>query len=169
MIRIGLPGKPWGCAAGGSASAAMATTNANFPTADRTMPRCSTENISGFQSSKEQPQCRQLMACRSALAALPICRNRKLKGHPGADPGRSPHPSAVCFDDRAADRESHSQAVRLGRVEGAEKSVCVLRLDTDTDVLDRHQHPIGLMWLRAHDEHAIAVADRRHSLHPIDS
>jgi len=53
MIRIGLLGKPWGCAAGGSASAAMATTNANFPTADRTMPRCSMENISEFQSAEE--------------------------------------------------------------------------------------------------------------------
>jgi hypothetical protein len=31
----------------------MATTNANFPTADRTMPRRSMENISEFQSSKE--------------------------------------------------------------------------------------------------------------------
>src|SRR5260370_1489868 len=109
------------------------------------------------------------MAYPSALAALPICRNRELKGHPGADPGTSPHPSAVRFDDRAADRESHAQAVRLGRVEGAEKPVCILGLDTDADVLDRHQHPVRLVWLCAHDEHAIAVADRRHGLHPIDS
>src|SRR5260370_35477403 len=108
------------------------------------------------------------MAYPSALAALPICRNRELKGPPGADPGTSPHPSAVRFDDRAADRESHAQAVRLGRVEGAEKPVCILR-DTDADVLDHYQHPVRLVWLRAHDEHAIAVADRRHGLHSIDS
>ena len=127
------------------------------------------ENISEFQSSKEHLNAANSVACSSALAALPICRNRKLKGHAGADPGGSPHPSAVRFDDRAADRESHAQAVRLGCVECAEKSICILGLDTDTDVLDRHQHPIELVWLRAHDEHAITVADRRHGLHPIDS
>ena len=40
---------------------------------------------------------RQFMACSSALAASPICRNRKLKGHPGADP-RTPHYDGVKRD-----------------------------------------------------------------------
>jgi hypothetical protein len=37
------------------------------------------------------------MACSSALAALPIRRNRKLKGHAGVDPG-TPHYDGVKRD-----------------------------------------------------------------------
>src|SRR6516164_5910653 len=100
-------------------------------------------------------------------ASLPIRRNRKLKRHAWAGIGRTPHPPTVRLDDRAADRKSHAQAIMLGRVECAEQSVCILRLDTDAGVLDRHQYPIGSLALCAHYEHAVAIAHVRHGLHPV--
>jgi hypothetical protein len=62
----------------------------------------------------------------------------------------------------------HAQAIRFGRVESAEQPVCILGLDTDTGIFDRHQHAIGLMALRADDEHALPLAHRRHGFHAVD-
>ena len=92
----------------------------------------------------------------------------KLKGHAWAGIARSPNPSSVGFDDRTADRKSRSQTRRLGRVECAEKPGGILGLDTNPDVLDRHQDLFGLAWSRAHDEQACAVADHCYRLHAID-
>src|SRR5262249_42071539 len=49
-----------------------------------------------------------------------------------------PEPPAVRFDDRAADREAHAHAARLGGEEGVEELIRFARVDADAGVPYAH-------------------------------
>src|SRR5206468_12847265 len=50
----------------------------------------------------------------------------EMKGSAAIAIRRSPEPSAVSLHDRAADRQSHSHPLRLGRIKGLEKTLKAL-------------------------------------------
>src|SRR5271166_1506147 len=76
--------------------------------------------------------------------------------------GRGPYPSAVRFDDRTANRQSHAQAVLFGGEECVEKTIRVLWRDADAGVPHLDQHLIGIMTLRSDRQLAGSVGDGRH-------
>jgi hypothetical protein len=55
-------------------------------------------------------------------------RQRELKDGALGRVCRSPQSSSVSFDNRTADRQPHAQALRLGRIEGVEKTIETLRI-----------------------------------------
>src|SRR5215831_10261379 len=65
---------------------------------------------------------------------------RKLKdGAPGRVWPR-PEPSSVSFYDRAANRQPHAQALTLGRIEGVEKTIEILRIQPRARILHFNQY-----------------------------
>jgi hypothetical protein len=56
--------------------------------------------------------------------------------------GRNPKPAIVPFDDRLADREAHSHAVRFGRKQRLENTIRVGRINSHSGIFDRDLHPI---------------------------
>ena len=62
---------------------------------------------------------------------------------------RGPQPAAVRFDDRAADRQPHAHAGRLGREEGIEQPVQVVRVDANAGVVDGQSDVLTVVRLRA--------------------
>src|SRR6266496_5084049 len=78
-----------------------------------------------------------------------VSGDRKLKeGTPRLAPGR-PQPSAVGFDDRAADREAHAHAVGLRRVEGFKETRQALRAQPMASIPHRDAHALRLDTHRA--------------------
>ena len=71
-----------------------------------------------------------------------VCGNGELKRRAGIRIASSPQLSAVGFDDRPADRQTHAHAAGLGGEEGGEQPVEVRRVDPGAGVLDRHEHPL---------------------------
>ena len=63
------------------------------------------------------------------------------------------------LDDRAADRQSHAHAARLGGEEGPEQTVRVLRVDAGSGVDDLDRHLIGLNRLRSDQQLALPLGD----------
>src|SRR5271163_4088381 len=62
------------------------------------------------------------------------------------------------FDDRPADRQSHTHPVRLGRVERIEDAVDVVLIDAASGVFDRHQDMVGIVNCGFHPQHPRATA-----------
>src|SRR5258708_29844904 len=62
----------------------------------------------------------------------------KRRTRPGIVDGR--HPSPMCLDDRAADRQSHAYAAGFGSEEGIEQPIRVLGGEPETAVLHCYQH-----------------------------
>jgi hypothetical protein len=58
----------------------------------------------------------------------------------------------VALDNGAADREAHSQATRLGRMEGREDFIQVPGLEPGPGVPHRDQHARLLLDLRPNDQ-----------------
>src|ERR1700752_1738177 len=56
-------------------------------------------------------------------SVVPVCRQRELEDGASGHVRRSPKPSAVSFDDRIADRQSHAHASGLRRVERLEDAL----------------------------------------------
>jgi hypothetical protein len=51
-----------------------------------------------------------------------------------------PQSSVVSLDDRAADRQAHTQAARLGRVEGLKQPLELRWIQPRTHILHHNQH-----------------------------
>ena len=95
-------------------------------------------------------------------------RQDELKRRPRPGIVGGGHPSAMGLDDRAADRQSHAHAARLGGEEGPEQTVRVLRVDAGSGVDDLDRHLIGLNRLRSDQQLALPLGDRRHGLNGVD-
>src|SRR5262249_4009446 len=122
----------------------------------RDKPGCPGERARRRQADAGSP--RRMTSVRSGFCGaapwrmLLGCRKRKPKRHPRAIIAGSPQLSAVRLNSRSANRESYAQAIRLGAVKCAEKSIGVLGLDANADVFDHHHHLIGLIPLCANNE-----------------
>ena len=97
-------------------------------------------HVSGFFLEWRGPiQAHPSPTCRSsrevAKSSGPI-RDRKLKESPAWMASSGRQPSAVGFDDRAADRKSHSHAVRLCRVKWFKETRQGLRAQPRSGVLN---------------------------------
>ena len=72
----------------------------------------------------------------------------------------------MCFDDRAADRKSHSEPAGLGRVERVEQPVDARCVNPGARVLHGNQNLISVL-VRSDQEIAGALIDSGHCLHPV--
>jgi hypothetical protein len=68
----------------------------------------------------------------------------KLKESPPRLAHGRPQPPTMCFDDRAADREAHSHAVGLRRVEGFKEMRQALRAQPIAGIPHRDAHALRL-------------------------
>ena len=68
-----------------------------------------------------------------------------------------PETTTVVLDDGPADRQPHSQALRLCGEEGLEHGVLVLLIDSDSTVLHRYCDAIGLLFECLYDHLPRAV------------
>src|SRR5262245_18026568 len=75
-----------------------------------------------------------------------------------------PQPSAMGVDNRATDRQAHTQAVRLGRIEGLEEMVQALRINPRTRVLHCDHDVLRLISTRSNQQRSWALADTTHGL-----
>src|SRR5881628_423024 len=87
---------------------------------------------------------------------------------PPAIVGRRPDPPAVGLDDRAADRESHAEALRLGRIEGVEQMVDALRVQSRPRVARGDEHALRSIQTRANHELSWGVTGAAHSFDRVD-
>ena len=85
------------------------------------------------------------------------CRQDEPKGRPGAGVGVDPQAAAMRLDDRAADRQSHADAVRLGGEECVEDLGGLLFRHADTGVGDRDQQLVGRGLLRRDRQLAASI------------
>ena len=60
--------------------------------------------------------------------------------------GRRPEPAAVGLNDRAADRQSHAHALRLGRIKGLEETLKTLRIQSRTRISYHYQHTLRVIY-----------------------
>src|SRR5260370_18478063 len=81
---------------------------------------------------------------RSCLT-LAVSWQTELKGRARPGVRRGPQPSAVSFDDRTADRQTHTHAARLGGEEGVEHPVRIVGADPGTGVLHRQKHLVAFV------------------------
>src|SRR5579864_8355015 len=72
--------------------------------------------------------------------------DRKRKCNPRTVIWRRPEAAMMTLDNRTADRQSDSHTFILGRVEGFEKPVCRLRLETDSSIAHAEAHAIIVIW-----------------------
>src|SRR5438876_12218018 len=56
-----------------------------------------------------------------------------------------PEPAAVSLDYRAADRQSHSHPLRLGRIKGLEQTVQILGIQSRTRISYNYHHTLGVI------------------------
>ena len=108
-------------------------------------PRCARHHLHGAGIRKPS---QRATSTRSRMAA-PSAGDRKLKkSTPRLAPGR-PQPSAVGFDDRTADRESHSHTAGFSGEEGVEQPVSILGGDPDAAIHHTYQHVLCLFLARS--------------------
>src|SRR5450631_4159692 len=88
--------------------------------------------------------CSVLMSCYISATL----RQRKLKLRSSGNIARCPQPSAMGFDDRAADRESHTDTIGLGGVEGVEDVFRVLGTLSRAGITDGKEDAFGNIFLR---------------------
>src|SRR6266702_1467716 len=80
----------------------------------------------------------------------------------GTNPRRSPNLSAVSFDDRAADRESHAHPAELGRVEGVEQPVDGLTAQSRAGIPDPDEQAARCILLRRDEQLSRSLGDAAH-------
>src|SRR3954464_15889157 len=85
------------------------------------------------------------------------CRPRSFVGH-------RPQLSLVTFDDRTADREPDTQAMRLGRVERLEELVDAAGIQADAGVLNEQFDAFAAIDLRLNSERSRTVLDCGHCI-----
>jgi hypothetical protein len=73
----------------------------------------------------------------------------------------------MVLDDRAADRQPHPQAARLGRVERLEDTLGIGLRQTWTRIAYRDQHPVRLGFAGADQQFARSLADFAHRFNGI--
>ena len=70
--------------------------------------------------------------------------------------------------DRAADRQSHTDPVGFGRVEGLEQAVQFLRIEARAGVLHLDEHIVPIIYARYDLEFPRSVAGASHGFNSID-
>src|SRR5215831_19439273 len=65
--------------------------------------------------------------------------------------GRRPEPAAVGLNDRAADRQSHAHALRLGRIKGLEETLKARRIQSRTRILYHDHHTLRVLCPGGHE------------------
>ena len=95
-------------------------------------------------------------------------RDRELKRGTAGHVCARPQSSAVRFDDRAADRQSHPQTARLARVEGVEDALEGGQRQPRTGIANRNQHVARGGFPRGDQQFSRAIADAAHCLDGID-
>src|SRR5919198_1801510 len=83
------------------------------------------------------------VASISVILVLRRSGQDELQGGAGAGVAFRPQPSAVCLDDRAADRETHAHPHGFGGIERAEDALQRLRVEPDAGILHGDEHPLG--------------------------
>ena len=99
---------------------------------------------------------------------LGISRQRKLKRCPGTVVRGRPQPSAVGLDNRAADRQPHAHALRLGCIEGGEEMVETLRIQPRARISHCDQHALRFIFPRADQQLSRPLADSTHGFDGVD-
>src|SRR5262249_39980607 len=72
--------------------------------------------------------------------ALIVDRQRELKDSASGWICRRRKPSSMRFDNRTANRQPHAKALRLGRVEGVEKTAKIVRIEARAGISHRNQY-----------------------------
>src|SRR5215469_11175326 len=104
------------------------------------------------------------------MAALSAMRRQgELKCRPVRYVCRGPQPATMRFYDRAADRQSHAHAARLGRVERVEHPMEIRRVQSRTRILHRNEHAVWRLLLGADQQRAPSLADAAHRLDGIEN
>src|SRR3982074_1482070 len=67
---------------------------------------------------------------------------------------RGPQPAIVSFDNRTADRESHTHAAGFGGEERVEQPVRILGTDPDAAIRDTYEHLVCLVLTRSDHQFA---------------
>ena len=81
---------------------------------------------------------------------------------------RGPEPSPVSLNDRAADRQAHTHALRLGRVEGFKEAWEALRRQPRPGIPHTDAHAFRLIGFRTDLQFATAVTVAAHRLDGVD-
>src|SRR6516165_5629966 len=95
-------------------------------------------------------------------------RNRKLKQGSTWLACRGPKPSPMSLNDRAADRQAQTHALRLGRVEGFKEAWEALRRQPRPGIPHPDAHAFRLVGFRADTQFAPAVTVAAHRLDGVD-
>src|SRR5579864_827085 len=98
-----------------------------------------------------------------SIRELPV---RAGQGEPKYGPARyihvRPQPAAVGFDNRSADRQSHSYSARLGGVEGLENAIEMVRIESRSGIAHGHENATGLGLLAGYQQLSWAGLERAH-------
>ncbi|MOA11296.1 hypothetical protein D3C78_1312300 [compost metagenome] len=70
----------------------------------------------------------------------------------------------MCLNNRAADREPHPQAFRLGRIKGVENPHPVLGLEPAPRISYRDPHAVRITHVRFYLHYRLPLGDRTHGI-----
>ena len=82
--------------------------------------------------------------------------------------GGYPKAPVVRFDNRSANRKTHSHFLRLGREKSVENPLDVLRIDTGAGILHCYQNAFLFAKFGSHTQKPLAVGRRSHGVYGID-
>ena len=129
--------------------AAFASTKPRRPTRRArsvVYPRFSTLGLAAGEPLVQDVIKCHLSQLRPAAARL---RKQQMEGQPVIRVAAGPEPSSVSLSDGTADRQPHPQAVPLGREEGIEQLLEVMRRGSDTRVLHADEDAGAVLSLHA--------------------
>src|SRR5258708_4941625 len=119
------------------------------------MPTANANSRNPFSSASECSINHSVTSFR--LIRFVIQREGKLDGSARELVWCGPQTAAVRLDDRPADRQSHTHALRFGCIERAENLFEILPVNSHSAILNRDQHLIGFVRTRADDQLARAI------------
>src|ERR1700722_1169423 len=107
------------------------------------------------------------LAGATSRSSVCVHRQGELKRGPARYICRGPQPPTVSFDDRTADRESHSHATRFGGEEGVEQPFRNLGGYPDAAIRHTDEHLLRLILSGSDHQFARPICDRLHRLNAI--